>query len=267
MTSSRSTARSTSSRPPLRMASWSRMWPWTRTLSWLDTQMQAGQMRRSQDHRLVWSLAWRIRRPWVNLQSLQCWTGNPRGLRGCVGQRSLQKLLQEMRQQIGALLQTFSCRSSSTWNQLTRWAISWLGFKPQMPSRSTMQCWVKIQTWATRGRWCLSERSRRWLLRIKWDGCQPGFSLQTASRRSTRSWWSHSPSGCRTQCASSQSILRMLRWSWSTLARPSRLRKTPKDPNSQQRKHQWKITCKPFDMSEDHWLFGDRVHGSKGPLS
>lgn len=60
--------------------------------------------------------------------------------RGCVGQRSLQKLLQEMRQRIGALLQTFSCRSSSTWNQLTRWAISWLGFKPQMPSPSMTQC-------------------------------------------------------------------------------------------------------------------------------
>ena len=122
MTWSRSMARSTSSRPLLRMASWSRMWQWVRTVCCLATQMPAGQMRRSQDHRLVWSLAWQIRRPWHLLRSLQCLTGSPREVRGCADQHWQLKLQLEMRQQIGALLRTFSFRSSCTSKWPTRLA-------------------------------------------------------------------------------------------------------------------------------------------------
>ena len=267
MTWSRSTARSTSSRPPHRMASWSRTWPWTRALSWLDTQTQAGQTRRSQDHKLAWSLAWRIRRPWTSLQSSQCWIGNPQGLRGCVGQHSLQKLLQEMRQQIGVLLQTFSCQSSSTWNQLIRWAINWLGFKPQMPSRSMMQCWAKIQTWATRGRWCLiraiqevtSPDQMRWLpTRFQFAD---GLTKIDEKLMISFSKWMQNPMCILTEHPSNAAL--ELEYFGKTFA-------TSKDTQGSKqstKKASVKITCKPFDMSEDHWLFGDRVHGSKGPLS
>ena len=58
-------------------------------------------------------------------------------------------------------------------------------------SHSMMQCWARIPTWVTRGLWCQSGRSRRWLLRIRCDGFQRDSNLQMASQRLTISWWWH----------------------------------------------------------------------------
>ena len=116
-----------------------------------------------------------------------------------------------------------------------------------------MRFWVRTRTWATRGPWCPSEQSRRWLLRIRWGGCRRGFNLQMASPKWMTSWWWLSASGCRTRCVFWRTIRPMPIWRWSTSARRLVARRSLQSPNSQQRKYQWKtwaISCtqpKAFD--------------------